>query len=136
MPSTVSMMPFAANKVPFALPKGVSCDASTAGNVFTPRPSMYQPISSYLDSSDLALPALLVYRANAPPLPLAREGLAIPIVPLDPSSKPVSIGPPRNRKEALLSPWAEGYLAAERLEMKSHEANGTWVLKHLVPHSL
>src|SRR3954451_5953059 len=50
------------------------------------------------------------------------------IVPTDNSTKPVSLGPPRNRKEALLSPWWEGYSEAEKLEMASHAKNGTWIL--------
>ncbi len=45
-----------------------------------------------------------------------------------PSSKPITLAPPRNRKEALLSPWWPGYYEAEKAEMKSHDENGTWML--------
>jgi len=41
----------------------------------------------------------------------------------DPSTKPPGIPAPRNRKEAVESPWWEGYHQAEMAEMKSHEAN-------------
>lgn len=47
----------------------------------------------------------------------------------DPATKPISLAPPKNRKEALLSPWWEGYHNAEAVEMESHLKNGTWVLK-------
>ena len=54
------------------------------------------------------------------------------IVPTDPSTKPPSIPAPRNRKEALASPWWNGYYEAELVEMRSHAQNGTW---RLVPRS-
>jgi hypothetical protein len=49
-------------------------------------------------------------------------------VPTDPATKPISIPAPKNRKEALQSPWWEGYHAAEYVEMESHIKNGTWKL--------
>lgn len=54
------------------------------------------------------------------------------IVPTDPSTKPPSIPAPRNRREALASPWWNGYYEAELVEMRSHAQNGTW---RLVPRS-
>ena len=50
------------------------------------------------------------------------------IIGKDPRTKPVSMPPPRNRKEALQSPWWDGYLEAEHAEMASHERNKTWEL--------
>ena len=49
-------------------------------------------------------------------------------IPNDPRTKPVSIPPPKNRKEALQSPWWDGYLEAEHVEMASHARNKTWEL--------
>ena len=54
------------------------------------------------------------------------------IVPTDPATKPPSIPAPRNRREALTSPWWAGYYEAEQVEMRSHAKNGTW---RLVPRS-
>jgi hypothetical protein len=88
----------------------------------------YRP--ALLDPQDCSLNAIMVYRANQAPLPV--YAVSKPLVPTDPKSKPISIGPPRNRKEALLSPWWPGYLEAEKVEMKAHEVNGTW---RLVPRS-
>ena len=45
----------------------------------------------------------------------------------DPSTKPISTPAPCNR-EALASPWWQGYYEAEQAEMQSHEKNGTWKL--------
>jgi hypothetical protein len=133
VPSNAPKVPGGVYKVPIGLikvPKGVGRDAETPTTLFPSKYSSFRPIlSQYLDISDLALQSIMVYRANAPPLPQAREVQATPVVPLDPATKPVSIGPPRNRKEALMSPWWPGYRAAELLEMKSHELNGTWILK-------
>ena len=39
-----------------------------------------------------------------------------------------NLSAPKNRKEALQSPWWEGYHAAEYVEMESHAKNGTWKL--------
>ena len=50
-------------------------------------------------------------------------------MPTDPTTKPAG---PRNRKEALESPWWEGYHEAEMVEMRSHASNGTW---KLIPRS-
>ena len=68
----------------------------------------------------------MVYRANSGPLPKA-DDKELKVIPNDPSTKPVSIGPPRNRKEALLSRWWKGYYEAEEVEMESHRKNGTWI---------
>ena len=40
--------------------------------------------------------------------------------PTNPATKPASIPAPRNRREALQSPWWPGYYKAELAEMKSH----------------
>ena len=45
-----------------------------------------------------------------------------------PTTKPPSIPAPKNRKDALQSPWWDGYYNAECEEMKSHDINGTWKL--------
>jgi len=58
----------------------------------------------------------------------APQQLPTHIVATDPSTKPPGIPAPRNRKEALESPWWQGYYEAELAEMKSHEVNSTWKL--------
>ena len=62
----------------------------------------------------------------------ATPATSIPIVGTDPATKPVSIPAPANRREALKSPWWQGYYNAELVEMQSHAKNGTW---KLVPRS-
>ena len=86
------------------------------------------------DRDDLAYPSIVSYRANAPPLANSVAPKA-KLVSNDPSTKPVSIPPPKNRKEALLSPWRDGYYEAECTEMESHATNHTWELipRHQVP---
>ena len=69
----------------------------------------------------------MAYRANSGPLP--KTAPVAKLVPTDPQTKPISIPPPKNRKEAVVSPWWPGYYEAEKLEMASHEKNGTWILK-------
>jgi len=66
--------------------------------------------------------------------PMAPQHQSAPkaIVPTDPSTKPPSISAPRNRREALASPWWDGYYEAELVEMQSHAKNVTW---RLVPRS-
>ena len=78
-----------------------------------------------LDPVDLSLPAILAYRINPTVLPVTANAK---IIPNDPATKPMSIPAPRNRKEALVSPWWPGYYQAELLEMKSLLANNTWQL--------
>lgn len=51
-----------------------------------------------------------------------------PMIPTDPTTKPTSIPAPKNRREALQSPWWPGYFEAELAEMQSHAKNGTWML--------
>lgn len=80
-----------------------------------------------LEREDCTLPAILAYRSSAGPVRTSSD-TPPPIVPTDPRTKPITISPPRNRKEALLSPWWKGYYEAELSEMKSHEKNGTWQL--------
>jgi len=69
---------------------------------------------------------------RGPPPPLGPDEVPCmqnaTVVGTDPATKPISIGPPRNRKEALLSEWWKGYYNAEKDEMKSHMENKTWVL--------
>ena len=77
---------------------------------------------------DLLVGVLLLYTG-------AKDGT--PTVPAqlvanDPSTKPISIPAPCNRKEALTSPWWKGYYEAELAEMESHAKNGTW---KLIPRS-
>ena len=80
-----------------------------------------------LDPEDLTFSAIRVYRANCGPLP--KTTIAFKIVPNDLKTKPVSIPPPKNRKEAVVSQWWPGYYEAEVIEMESHEKNKTWILK-------
>ena len=83
------------------------------------------------DPDDLTVASILIYRANGGPLPLEStlgNAKTVKIVPTDPKTKPISIGPPCNRREAMQSPWWGGYLEAEHTEMQSHMKNGTWVL--------
>ena len=82
-----------------------------------------------LEPIDRVLPSLLVYRANSGPLPRRVTEAKIALVATDPATKSVLIPPPRNRKEALLSPWWKGYYSAELAEMESHKKNKTWVLR-------
>ena len=78
-----------------------------------------------LDPVDLCLPSLLAY--NSLVLPVTPMP-SVKVIPNDPATKPMSIPAPRNRKEALVSPWWPGYYQAELLEMKSLLANNTWQL--------
>jgi len=75
--------------------------------------------SRYLGPEDKTLPAILAYKTKIQNS-------------TDPATKPISIPPPKNRKEAMASPWWAGYFKAEQTEMASHVANGTW---RLVPRS-
>ena len=95
-------------------------------------PYPYEPSSQsnrirVFDPDDISLQSVLLYRTNSGPIVDTRTPHA-KIVPTDPSTKPISIPPPKNRKEALVSPWWEGYHAAEFVEMESHKKNGTWKL--------
>src|SRR6185437_9907869 len=80
-----------------------------------------------LSRDDLVVDAVLLFKARSK----AATPITLPdkIIATDPATKPVTIPPPHNRKEALMSPWWAGYHAAEKLEMESHVKNGTWVLK-------
>src|SRR5690349_15816456 len=62
------------------------------------------------------------------PVP-ATSNPVVKVIPTDPTTKPLSIPAPRNRKEALASPWWPGYYQAELLEMDSLRKNGTWQLR-------
>jgi hypothetical protein len=109
------------------LGSGSSCAGASSGRPASESTSHVsnQNYARLLDDEDKALPALMIYRANAPPLPAGDTHLK-GVVGNDPATKPISVGPPKNRKEALASPWWDGYYNAEKIEMASHEKNGTW----------
>ncbi len=108
--------------------------SGTSGNVSKPQDVWRQALSRaalhviVFDKDDLALESIITYRSNAGPLPAQLEFKG-KIISTDPLTKPISIPAPKNRKEALQSPWWDGYYAAELLEMKSHKENGTWELR-------
>ena len=75
---------------------------------YNPPPQLRRPPKAnmaLLDKIDQELPALLSYRSKCEPTQECEVTDAIVIVPTDPATKPISIAPPRNRKEALTSPW-------------------------------
>src|SRR5438132_3954042 len=76
----------------------------------------------YLDPSDKCLEAILTYEVRTSP---ATPNSVVKVIPTDPTTKPLSIPAPRNRKEALVSPWWPGYYQAELLEMDILRKNGT-----------
>ena len=85
------------------------------------------------DLMDRAVDSILLYKASSSALPVSSDVKSsdmkqMKVIANDCKTKPVSIGPPRNRKEAMVSPWWPGYFEAERIEMQSHEKNGTWSL--------
>ena len=82
-----------------------------------------------IEPDDCTLSSIMIYRSRAVPqeegAPFANHcGGKFN----DPAMKPTSVAPPRNRKEALLSPWWQGYYEAELQEMQSHKENKTWEL--------
>ena len=89
--------------------------------------------SKFISNVDLYASSILLYRACSPPasptVPTTKIKPNLKVVATDPRTTPIDIGPPRNRREAMLSPWWPGYMEAERTEMKSHEQNGTWILR-------
>ena len=71
---------------------------------------------------DLMVGAILLYTR-------AREGKLVTsrkLIANDPATKPITIPAPCNRKEALASPWWQGYYEAELAEMQSHATNGSF----------
>ena len=135
-PASGNLAPMAGNLAPTQ-----GKDASSEGKVSqrlandAPAPTRAQDIwrrglsqvARVFDSLEVSLPVILLYRSSAGPLPVGEHHSA-KVIPTDPGTKPISIAPPKNRKEALASPWWEGYHAAEKAEMESHAKNGTWVL--------
>jgi hypothetical protein len=115
---------------------GVSNSGSThtsvqPGNVLIEKDTKVNVSQATLfDDDDLTLCALMLYKRTfvSSKLNVVEAKLA-KVVGSDPATKPISVPPPRNRKEALSSPWWAGYHAAECAEMASHDKNGTWVLK-------
>ena len=73
---------------------------------------------------DMLVGVILLY-TNMPEVP---QEVPLKLKANDPSTKPISTPAPCNRKEALASPWWQGYYEAEQAEMQSHEKNGTWKL--------
>ena len=98
---------------------------------YNPAPKYRRPPKanmSLIEKSDQELPSLLSYRSKCEPTQECDVPDAIHIEPTDPTTKPISIAPPRNRREAITSPWWAGYHAAELTEMQSHIKNQTWTL--------
>jgi hypothetical protein len=73
------------------------------------------------DQIDLSLPVILSYRSYTSTPGVEGKIPSSKIVPTDATTKPLSVPAPRNRKEALLSPWWKGYYQAELVEMPTQE---------------
>ena len=111
------------------VPPTVKAEPEPKASVSQAKPDNMQKYSRLLESVDKTLPAMLIYRANSAPVPPGTEKPEGKVVSTDPKTKPLSIPPPKNRKEALASPWWDGYHKAEQIEMESHAENGTWVFR-------